>query len=258
MLRTTSSRFLSTAVVHNSGPTDPPDNISVVYNGIDMTLRRSAGASLPPINDLVESDNLPYIVNVGGCQKRKNLQLAIAAASILRRRYGWNGSLVIVNGRHTNSDVRHEVRDAVELGLCLAENSADRTVAHSGVPAWIVILGEVDTLALSTLYREADALIFPSAEEGFGLPPIEAMSSGTPVVAASTSALPEVCGDAAIYGRVDDPGSFADCLSRILFDDALRASMVSAGRRRARLFTAQRMAKDTLAVYEKVLRKTTQ
>lgn len=215
-----------------------PAGISVVHNGIDAEFRRTAGAG--------DSAN-PYIINVGGRQHRKNLSLAVAATSIFRSRDHWNVRLVIVNGRDDQDGIHADVDAEIERGLGIAG------LTRPERPAWIEVLGEVSTPALSALYGRATALIYPSAEEGFGLPPLEAMASGTAVVTSTGGALAEICGDAAMYGRTGDPASFADRLSSIVHDRAVRESLVAAGLRRAARFTEKRMATETLSAYASLL-----
>jgi alpha-1,3-rhamnosyl/mannosyltransferase len=107
---------------------------------------------------------------------------------------------------------------------------------------------------LPALYSGAEVFAFPSRYEGFGLPPLEAMACGAPVLCCDTSSLPEVVGDAAL--RVAPaPEALADGLARLLDDGALRAELCAAGPRRAALFSWRRTAEETLAVYETILRK---
>jgi glycosyltransferase involved in cell wall biosynthesis len=107
-----------------------------------------------------------------------------------------------------------------------------------------------DTLAI--LYRLASVFVFPSLYEGFGLPPLEAMASGTPVVTSNVSSLPEVTGDAAVLVDPHDAGSIGNGIRRVLSDPALAADMRRRGLIRAREFSWERSVARTLEVYQKV------
>lgn len=106
-----------------------------------------------------------------------------------------------------------------------------------------------DDRAMSRLYRGASALVYPSRYEGFGLPPLEAMSYGCPVVASSAAAMPEVIGDAGEYFDPERPDSIAPAIERIVFSQERTDELIDLGRRRAALFTWKRCADETLAVY---------
>ena len=115
----------------------------------------------------------------------------------------------------------------------------DRAVlrrAGLDAPADAVFAGKIDDPALRALYEGAHCLLFPSRTEGFGLPPVEAMLCGCPVVAAPAGAMPEVCRDAVLYADVDDPASWTEAVRR-LADEALRRNRIEAGAARAATFT---------------------
>ena len=103
---------------------------------------------------------------------------------------------------------------------------------------------------LNGLYAGASALIFPSYEEGFGFPILEAMARGLPVIAARTSSIPEIAGDAALLFDPEDDAGMAAACERILDDPAFAQDLAARGRRQAAHFTWERAAKDTLAVYK--------
>src|SRR5262249_7462807 len=105
---------------------------------------------------------------------------------------------------------------------------------------------------LSFLYEEAAALLFPSLEEGFGLPVLEAMAHGLPVIASNTSSLPEITGDAAVLLDPHDVQGMADAALRVLEDSEWRAQLALRGRARARQFTWERAAHATLDVYRRL------
>jgi glycosyltransferase involved in cell wall biosynthesis len=103
------------------------------------------------------------------------------------------------------------------------------------------------------VYRGAGVLVLPSHYEGFGFPVLEAMGCGTPVICANRASLPEIAGDAAVLVDPDDEAALAEALERVQADTALRAEMVKRGLMRAQAFTWERTARETLALYDRVL-----
>ena len=108
---------------------------------------------------------------------------------------------------------------------------------------------------LPVLYSLAEMFVFPSLYEGFGLPPLEAMACGTPVVASNASSLPEVVGDAALTIDPYDIEGLAKAMEQLLMDQELRSEMRARGLVRAKLFSWERTARETLRVYEEVYAK---
>jgi N-acyl-D-aspartate/D-glutamate deacylase len=115
-------------------------------------------------------------------------------------------------------------------------------------------LGFVSTDTLAALYQLAQVFVFPSLYEGFGLPPLEAMANGTPVITSNVSSLPEVVGDAALLIDPMDSGSIADAMHRVLTDPALRADLVRRGRERVKAFSWDRSVARTHEIYMDVMR----
>ena len=146
------------------------------------------------------------------------------------------------------------------LGLVLA--GVDRGIAaelqllsdRSGGPVPLVTFaGATTEPLLLALYRSAAVLAYPSRYEGFGLPLVEAMACGTPVIAARTSSIPEVVGDAAVLLDPDDEDAWIAGMERVLDDDAHRARLREAGLNRAREFSWRRTAEETARVYRELL-----
>jgi len=123
------------------------------------------------------------------------------------------------------------------------------------VRARVAFTGPVSDAELRALYVGASVFVFPSRHEGFGLPPLEAMSLGAPVVCADAASLPEVVGDAALLFAPGDAAALATALSRVLDDPALRERLSRAGRERAAQFTWERTAAGTVAAYREALRR---
>ena len=114
-------------------------------------------------------------------------------------------------------------------------------------------LGFVPDDTLAVLYRLADVFVFPSLYEGFGLPPLEAMASGTPVVTSNVSSLPEVAGDAALLVDPRDPEAIAGAIKMVLTDCTLREELRRRGLARARSFSWEQSVARARAIYAEVL-----
>ncbi|MGQ9815841.1 MAG: glycosyltransferase family 4 protein, partial [Candidatus Roseilinea sp.] len=126
-------------------------------------------------------------------------------------------------------------------------------VARLNLGERVRFIGFVDDADLPDLYRAARVFAFPSLYEGFGLPPLEAMACGVPVVASNASSLPEVVGDAGLLVDPLDVDGLAEALIRAVTDEAWRAQAIARGLARARQFTWRRSAEQLLAVYDAVL-----
>ena len=132
-----------------------------------------------------------------------------------------------------------------ELGLELVWAGGGRAhIRHGAAVDGLRPLGYVDDADLAGLYAGARAFVLPSHYEGFGLPCIEAMACGVPVVAADRGALPEACGGAAVLVDPDDPGAVAEAIARVATDDGLRERLRAAGLERAAGLTWDRTAAE--------------
>jgi glycosyltransferase involved in cell wall biosynthesis len=133
-----------------------------------------------------------------------------------------------------------------------------RIFARAGMTAFppgTKLAGYVSDGALRALYENAGCFIYPSLYEGFGLPPLEAMVCGCPVIVSTEAALPEVCGSAAVYCDARDPASVADSIARVMSDCALQDRLRSLGRERARLFDWATAARSMLQAIQEVGRR---
>jgi glycosyltransferase involved in cell wall biosynthesis len=146
-----------------------------------------------------------------------------------------------------------------EAGLTLAVagrvgDDAPRLAASLGIAPRVRFLGGVDDETLADLYAAARAFVFPSFHEGFGIPPLEAMACGCPVVASRAASIPEVCGDGALYVDPADGEEIADALARVATDDTLRGEMRGRGLARAAGFSYDAAADAVAAVLAGVAR----
>jgi glycosyltransferase involved in cell wall biosynthesis len=173
----------------------------------------------------------PYVLTVGNLQPRKNLIRLISAARMVISA-GVDVDLLVAGPEH------YRAQDVVEA----AREAGGR----------IKFTGYLTDRQLAACYQRATLFAFPSLFEGFGIPALEAMSHGIPVVCSNGGALPEVCGAAALYFDPRDVNAMAEALQKGITDTDLRATLVREGGARVTKFSWQRSAEQTLAVYQRV------
>jgi glycosyltransferase involved in cell wall biosynthesis len=182
-----------------------PARIGIVPNGGDHLDELAADERVLARHGLV---GVPYLLSVGSANPTKNLGRLIEAHALMGADRGIKPSrLVIVGGGN----------DQVFAPAAAAGSQG------------VVRTGPIDDAELKALYLHADAMVFPSVYEGFGLPPLEAMACGCPVAASNAASIPEVCGDAALYFDPLSVSAIAAAMRQIRLDEALRARLRSAG-----------------------------
>lgn len=211
----------------------PSNDTVVVSAAADRRFRPIEPAATAAVLQEYGIDS-PYILYVGALESRKNLPRLLEAFGQLRE-WSTNWKLVIVGARKWKFS---PIFDTVQR-LALASH--------------VHFTGYVADEHLPALYSGADLFTFPSLYEGFGLPVLEAMACGTPVVTSNSSSLPEVAGDAALLVDPTDVAAIAQAMRRILEDEALAADLRQRGLARAAEFSWERTARETIAVYERVL-----
>jgi glycosyltransferase involved in cell wall biosynthesis len=185
----------------------------------------------------------------------------------VRERYQLHDEFVLYAGNvkpHKNLErlidafhlVRNKGLDHLKLVLIGAEiskyASLRRAVHRHQLHKYVRFLGYLPEETLAVMYRLAGVFVFPSLYEGFGLPPLEAMASGTPVVTSNVSSLPEVAGDAAVLVNPYDPEAIAEGIYRVLTDEQLRRGLRQRGVARARQFSWADSARRVRDVYQQV------
>ena len=133
------------------------------------------------------------------------------------------------------------------------ESTLSEAVRSMGLSSDVVFTGGVSEKDLAVLYNGALVLVYPAFAEGFGLPVLEAMACGTPVITSNTTSLPEVVGDAAVLINPRDHGEIARGLEQVLADEALRGALSAKGLRRSKTFAWEKAAQQTVQLYAKVL-----
>lgn len=216
-----------------------PNKVTVTPLGVDPVFRVYDPGQIAPVARRKYGIDSRYILYVGGFDFRKNLRVLVSAFARLRREHG-PIRLVMVGKIPSGRDpVFADVLQAIEtLGL-----SKD-----------VILAGFVPNEHLSLLYNGAAAFVFPSLYEGFGLPVLEAMACGTPVIAYNRSSIPEVVGDTGILVDELDTNTLADAVHGVLSNPDLAQSKREQGLVRAKEFTWDKTVTGTIKVYEKYAR----
>jgi glycosyltransferase involved in cell wall biosynthesis len=212
----------------------PRERIVVAPLGVDRTFSPAGPAFAC---ELPQEITGPFALHVGDLHERRNLATVVDAILEARRHFGGASAVSLVL-----AGIDRGVGDA----LCAI-------AADAGVAEAVVRLGPVSEDLLLSLYRCASMLVYPSLYEGFGLPVLEAMACGTPVVASRAASMPEVLGDAGILLDPLDTSAWADAIVSVVNDDDRRGVMRSKGLARASEFTWARTAEQTLRAYRRAI-----
>jgi len=213
----------------------PEGKIKVVYHGRDPRFQPVTDDKTLRETATRYGVSRPYCLHVGTLQPRKNLGLLVDAWSELRERMENPPQLLLAGRRGWLYESLFEKVNTRDLGEL------------------VKFADYVEQADLPALYSGAMALTFPSLYEGFGLPPLEAMSCGTPVIASNATSVPEVVGDAGILLDPHDPHQWADAVIKLSADEELRRALSQKGMERASHFTWERCAGQTLDVLTEVL-----
>ncbi|MGB7296298.1 MAG: glycosyltransferase family 1 protein [Candidatus Aminicenantales bacterium] len=229
----TSSHFASIELIARFALEEK--KVRVVYPGLDRRFLEEVPAA--ELKATRKRCNLPpaFLLFVGAQVPRKNLVRFLDALKIVHL-HGIQIPLVMIGPE--GEDTKAVRTQAEKLGL-----------GH-----WVMSAGYLAEREVRDAYRLATAFVLPSLCEGFGLPLVEAMASGVPVAASRTSAIPEVCRDAAVYFQPENPESMAEKVVSLIEDEVLRKKLIVRGRERARDFSWDRAAAETLEFYEQVVR----
>jgi glycosyltransferase involved in cell wall biosynthesis len=207
----------------------PAERVRVVRNGVDLT--EASDDDVVAARVAFDLGERPYVLWLGSLEPRKNVGVLVEAFARWAATSDVPHQLVLAGPSGWVED-----RDAV---LAPARRLGDR----------VRTIGRVGDDHLRGLYRGADIFVLPSRHEGFGIPVLEAMAQGTPVLASDIPALREVAGDAARLITPADPDAWASALDDLLHDRDRHADLGEAGRRRAELFSWERCATETVEVY---------
>jgi glycosyltransferase involved in cell wall biosynthesis len=214
----------------------PQERIATIYNGVSEEFQPVCDGDV--MEQLRQRLKLPagrFILFVGGADPRKNHRTFLQAAAQQEAKLGGR-TLVLVG------DSVHRFGNYIETARAL------------GIERQVRCPGRLPITDLRVLYSHADLFVFPSLYEGFGMPVLEAMACGTPTITSTTSALPEVAGDAAVLVDPENVGDLGKALVQVLENEGLRETLKTKGFKRVKDFTWKRAASATLAIYRDLCR----
>ena len=215
----------------------PESKIDVIYNAIDERFWEPPPSDeIDRVRERYQLDD-PFVLYAGNIKPHKNIERLIEAFYALKKRGFENVKLLIIG-------------DEISRYATLR-----RAVHRHKLHKHVRFFGFVPDKTLAILYRLAAVFVFPSIYEGFGLPPLEAMASGTPVITSNVSSLPEVVGDAAVLIDPYQSDEIADAMERVLTDEALRNDLRRRGLERARHFSWERSIGRVREIYSEVLER---
>ena len=255
--------------IHDAGVAATPEQYSTLFRGYYAAVYRSLGRSCISLvtdsqfskQELHKYFSIPFdklIVIPPGCD---HLLKVPPSPDILNRFALEPGKFIL--GVSSQSPIKNfdgltkawKLLGRPELKLAIAGKTNTRVFGHRAMvlDSQVACLGYVSDGELRTLYENASAFVYPSFYEGFGIPPLEAMTCGCPVVVARSSALPESCGDAALYCDPSNPEDIAEKVGSLLDNPTLVEQMRSLGRLRAAQFTNQAAASQLWSEIQKYL-----
>ncbi len=213
-----------------------PDKIRVIY---EAAREKMKPLSMEESIGVLQKHNIrqPYLLYVGTIEPRKNLLTLIRAYHELLRATPHRPQLVLCGGRGWLEGEVFKLVEELKL--------TDR----------VHFTGYVDDADLPALYSAAEVFIYPSIYEGFGLPPLEAMACGTPVITSNSSSLPEVIGKSGLMHDPTEYQSLTECIAKVIGDTSTREHFKRAGLKQASYFSWERAARETQSVYDEVLIK---
>jgi glycosyltransferase involved in cell wall biosynthesis len=212
----------------------PSEKITVIYEASNPAYRQIDRAQARVFCEKTWGLEENFIFFISTIQPRKNIPTLLQAYRCLRDNYRRKEKLVLAGSK----------------GWLFEE--VDQTIKKLKLEDDVILIGRVQDTWVNYLYNAASMFVYPSFYEGFGLPPLEAMTCGTPVIVSKIKVMPEVVGDAALLIDPHDPEDLTVAMNRLLTDENLRSELIAKGLKRAAKFSWRKAARETLAVYHKV------
>jgi glycosyltransferase involved in cell wall biosynthesis len=216
----------------------PPEKITVIHSAVDEKFEKPTSAD--EVEKAKKKYNLPkdYLLHIGTLEPRKNLGFLIEAfARVISDEKNENLNLVITGKKGWYFEGLFE------------------KVRQLNLEKRVIFTGYIDELDKPAIYKGAKIFTFPSLYEGFGLPPLEAMASGVPIISSNTSSMPEVIGEAGVLISPHDLASWVRAISKLNTDEVARRELIEKNKIQIKKFSWEKTARQTMAVYHKTAEK---
>jgi len=210
----------------------PPEKVEVLYAGVGENFKPSDGEKARTRYGLPRR----FILSLGTLEPRKNFVRLVRAFATVK----------------SNLKLGNDLKLVIAGRMGWLYNGVFRAVEECGLEGDVIFPGYVEEEDLPSLYSAAELFVYPSLYEGFGLPPLEAMACGVPVVASEAPPLPEILGDAALFFSPYDEEGMASAIERALLDDGLRRKLREKGFARSSLFSWDKSARKLLEIYQRL------
>jgi glycosyltransferase involved in cell wall biosynthesis len=221
----------------------PEERITAIYLGVGPQFSAAKAQNSNSLVDMavLRKYDLPdfYVLYLGGYEVHKNVITLLHAYTYVAQALGEDYPLVLAGKKPDRSSPVFP--------------DYDDYIARSGLEKFVRWIGYVDEADKPVLYRNAEVFVFPSRHEGFGLPPLEAMACGTPVVASDGGSLPEIIGEAGFAIDPDDPRNMAGAIIAVIMQEQLAAELRQKGPAQAAKFSWEKTVTETLLVYDRTL-----
>jgi glycosyltransferase involved in cell wall biosynthesis len=212
------------------------EKIAAVYNGADFE-RFNKRINTRRMEEIRRKYKLPekFVLYIGTLQPRKNIPVAIEAMGTLRDKHKMSGIRMVVAGNRKAHNFDPKI---------------DKTIKNLQLGSEVVFSGWIDEDDKPALFQLADCFVFPSLYEGFGIPIVDAMAAGTPVVCSDIPVFREIAGDAALFSDPRDSGEYAKMISKAIEDEEIKNNLIQKGLTQAKKFTWRGSAEKILRIYE--------
>lgn len=224
----------------------PEEDITAVYLGVgpQFSPARNRGANSLLDTAVLRKYDLPdfYILYLGGYELHKNILTLLNAYTYVAQALGADYPLILAGRRPERVSATYP--------------DYERVIREAGLERFVHWIGFVAEEDKPVLYRNAEVFVFPSRHEGFGLPPLEAMACGTPVVTSNSGSLPEIVGPAGYAVDPDDPRTMAGAIISLIMDEQLAADLRRRGPEQAAKFSWENTAAETLLIYDRLVSRT--
>jgi len=230
----------------------PAEKISVAYPAVDTRYFHSSLSQKEAKTEVkkILGGSFPFLLHVSSLQPRKNVPLVISAFGKAKKKFKknspWNKLKLVIVGDKQSYNFDEKIEAAIN----------NQVQSGNIKPGDVLITGYQPMEKLPIFYRAAEIFIFPSAYEGFGIPLIESMACGTPVVASDIPVFKEVAGNAVVHvniGKKNKTDKMAEAIQKLLKSKDYRAEKVKLGQERARMFSWSQLAKKTVEVYDRLI-----